>query len=77
MDIHREFTEWAVARGVKLNSIAVHRFPGKGLGIIAEEKLEVCRTNLCAELFHVLFVSQEFFLAPSAHSIPLFLVSSF
>jgi hypothetical protein len=40
MDIHKEFTEWAVARGVKLDGIATHRFPGKGLGIIAERELK-------------------------------------
>jgi hypothetical protein len=57
MDIHKEYTEWAVARGVKLNGIATHRFPGRGLGIIAEKKLKVCRTNLYAAFIHVLFVS--------------------
>jgi hypothetical protein len=57
MDIHKEFTEWAVARGAKLNGIAAHRFPGKGFGIIAEEKLQVCRTNHYAAFIHALFVS--------------------
>jgi len=42
MEIHKDFTEWAVARGVKLNGIAIHRFPGRGLGIVAEKKIEVC-----------------------------------
>jgi hypothetical protein len=37
MENHREFTEWAVARGVEINGIAAHRFPGRGLGIIAEK----------------------------------------
>ncbi len=46
MDIQKDFTKWAAARGVKANGIAVHRFPGKGLGIIAEKKLEVRGTNL-------------------------------
>jgi hypothetical protein len=43
MDIHEEFTEWSNARGVRLNGIAAHRFRGRGLGIIAERKLNVCR----------------------------------
>jgi len=42
MDVHKEFTEWAVARGVKLNGIASHKFPGRGIGIIAEKELKVC-----------------------------------
>ncbi|KAF8846782.1 hypothetical protein BDZ45DRAFT_719250 [Acephala macrosclerotiorum] len=29
IDIHKEFTKWAVARGVKPNGIATHRFPGR------------------------------------------------
>ena len=41
MDKHKEFTEWAVARGVKLNGIAAHRFLDKGLGIIAEKRFTV------------------------------------
>jgi hypothetical protein len=45
MDIHKEFTEWAVVRGVKLVGIATHRFPGRGLGIIAERELNVCRAG--------------------------------
>jgi hypothetical protein len=57
MDIHKEFTEWVVARGVKLNGIAAHRFPGRGLGIITEKELKVCRTNLYTAFIHVLFVS--------------------
>ena len=43
MDIHKDFMEWAIARGVTLNGIAAHRFPGKGVGIIAEKELKVCR----------------------------------
>jgi len=42
MDIHEEFTEWAAARGVKISGIAAHTFPGRGLGIIAQKKLNVC-----------------------------------
>jgi hypothetical protein len=36
------FTEWALSRGVTLNGIAAHRFPGRGVGIVAESKIEVC-----------------------------------
>jgi hypothetical protein len=42
MDSIEEFTEWAIARGLKLNGVAAHRFPGRGLGIIAEKTLKVC-----------------------------------
>jgi hypothetical protein len=42
MEMDNEFTKYAAALGVKLNGIAIHRFPGRGLGIIAERKLEVC-----------------------------------
>jgi hypothetical protein len=57
MDIHKEFTEWAVTRGVKLNGIAAHRFPGRGVGIIAKKELEVCRTHFNSVFVHVLFMS--------------------
>ncbi|TAQ84510.1 hypothetical protein B7494_g7176 [Chlorociboria aeruginascens] len=40
MDIHKEFTTWALAQGVTLNGIAPHMFPGRGLGILAEKTLE-------------------------------------
>ena len=40
MEIHEEFTEWAVAKGVNINGIAAHRFPGRGLGIIAEKNFK-------------------------------------
>lgn len=43
MDIHKEFAEWAMARGVKFNGIAAHRFPGRGLGIIAEKNFKARR----------------------------------
>jgi len=42
--------------GSEANGIAAHRFPGRGLGIIAKKKLKVCRTNLYAAFIHVLFV---------------------
>jgi len=41
MERHIEFTEWAVAQGVKLNGIAAHKFPGRGLGVIAEKRIVV------------------------------------
>ncbi|TVY82644.1 SET domain-containing protein, partial [Lachnellula suecica] len=37
MEAHRKFTKWALDQGVEINSVAPHRFPGKGLGIIAEK----------------------------------------
>jgi hypothetical protein len=42
MDVHRDFVLWAESHGVVLNGIAACRFPGRGGGIIAERKLEVC-----------------------------------
>lgn len=41
MDV-QAFTAWSAARGVKTNGVAAHRFPGRGLGIIAERKIKVC-----------------------------------
>jgi hypothetical protein len=41
MEIHEEFTNWAVERGVKINGVAAHKFEGRGLGIIATKKHEV------------------------------------
>jgi hypothetical protein len=41
MDVHHKFTAWAVKQGADINGIAPHRFPGKGLGIIAEKDFEV------------------------------------
>jgi hypothetical protein len=43
MEIHEEFTEWAVTRGVKINGIKAHRFDGRGLGIIAKKDFKVCK----------------------------------
>ena len=45
MEIHKKFTEWAVARGVKMSGIAAHRFPGRGLGIIAEKDFKASETS--------------------------------
>ncbi len=77
MDVHKEFTEWAIARGVKLNGIAAHRFVGRGLGIIAEKKLAVCRTKLYNTFIYVSLVSEEFSPASFCDLLPLFLMSSF
>lgn len=41
MEKHEKFSEWAVAGGVTINGIAAHRFPGKGLGVIATKNHEV------------------------------------
>ena len=54
MEKHEKFTEWAVAGGVKLYAVAVHRFPGRGLGIIATETHEVC-VHILSLRSHVLF----------------------
>ena len=41
MQKHRDFTTWAVTHGIEINGIAAHRFPGRGLGIVAKQKHEV------------------------------------
>lgn len=41
MEKHHEFTTWAVKDGLDINGIAPHRFPGRGLGIVAVERHEV------------------------------------
>ncbi|ESZ89636.1 hypothetical protein SBOR_9985 [Sclerotinia borealis F-4128] len=41
MQVHREFTEWAVNQGVIINGIAPFRFPGKGLGLVANKDFEI------------------------------------
>ncbi len=41
MEKHEQFRDWALEQGVKLNGVAAHRFPGRGLGIIATEKAKV------------------------------------
>jgi len=52
MEEHEKFTEWALAQGVKINGVAAHRFPGRGLGIVAKEKRNVRRTISPVPLFH-------------------------
>lgn len=41
MDKYEEFTKWASTKGVKRFGIAAHRFEGRGLGIVAEKRIEV------------------------------------
>jgi hypothetical protein len=43
MDKHEEFTRWAELQGVKIYGIAAHQFPGRGLGLVATERHEVCQ----------------------------------
>ncbi|KAH8587570.1 hypothetical protein B0O99DRAFT_526624 [Bisporella sp. PMI_857] len=38
MEEHEQFTEWALTQGVKINGVTVHKYSGRGLGIIATEK---------------------------------------
>ncbi|KAJ5110909.1 hypothetical protein N7532_001444 [Penicillium argentinense] len=39
-EVHETFTEWALAQGVIANKVRPARFPGRGLGMIATEKIE-------------------------------------
>ena len=41
LQVHQEFTQWAITQGVIINQIASFRFPGKGLGLIANKDFEV------------------------------------
>jgi hypothetical protein len=41
-DVHERFRDWAVARGVEIHSdIAAKKLPGKGIGIVATQKIDV------------------------------------
>ncbi len=42
MEKHEEFKAWAVKKGVKINGVSAHKFEGRGLGIAAGKKLQVC-----------------------------------
>lgn len=44
MDKHEEFTRWAELQGAKIYGVAAHQFPGRGLGIVAKERHEVCES---------------------------------
>ena len=61
MDTHKEFAEWVVARGVKVNSIAAHRFPGRGLGIIAEKNFKARSEASLVFPFHLFLYCRSFF----------------
>ncbi|QSZ30824.1 hypothetical protein DSL72_000382 [Monilinia vaccinii-corymbosi] len=41
MQIHHEFTQWAINQSVIINGIAPFRFPGKGLGLVANKDFEL------------------------------------
>ncbi len=78
MEIHEEFTKWALERGVKINCIAAHRFEGRGLGIIAEKEHEVCGRSNCLAVYmfgfcssYLLSVLIFFFLASSVQVVRL------
>jgi hypothetical protein len=45
MEKHHDFTAWAVRNGLDINGIAPHRFPGRGLGIIAVKRHEVSHNS--------------------------------
>ena len=38
-------TKWGASHGAMINGVSAHQFPGKGLGIVAERRLEVCNSN--------------------------------
>jgi hypothetical protein len=38
---HVDFTQWAKRQGVQINGVAPARFPGRGLGIAAQEDIRV------------------------------------
>ncbi|KAF7913951.1 uncharacterized protein EAF01_000357 [Botrytis porri] len=41
MQVHEEFTKWAVNQGVIINNASPFRFPEKGLGLIANKNFEI------------------------------------
>ncbi|TGO40946.1 hypothetical protein BHYA_0029g00560 [Botrytis hyacinthi] len=41
MQVHQEFTKWAVNQGVVINNVSPFRFPEKGLGLIANKNFEI------------------------------------
>jgi hypothetical protein len=41
MDAYDEFLSWATAQGVELYGVRPTRIPGRGIGMVATEKLEV------------------------------------
>jgi len=53
MEKHEAFTRWAISQGVELHGVAAHQFPGRGLGIVATERIEVC------PVFHIISASTD------------------
>ena len=52
MEDHEKFREWVtVEKGVKINGITAHKFEGRGVGIIAEKRLEVRDIFYCVLMF--------------------------
>lgn len=41
MQVHEEFTKWAVDHGAIIDGVSPFRFPGKGLGLVANKNFEV------------------------------------
>jgi hypothetical protein len=55
MDHHSQLAKWATDGGVKVNGVAAHDFPGRGLGIIATKNLRVS----CHALLQILDVAVD------------------
>ncbi|TGO24286.1 hypothetical protein BPAE_0107g00330 [Botrytis paeoniae] len=41
MQVHQEFTKWALNEGVVINNVSPFRFPEKGLGLVANKNFEI------------------------------------
>lgn len=41
MQVHEEFTKWAVDHGAIIDGVSPFRFPGKGLGLVANKNFEI------------------------------------
>lgn len=41
MDVHEAFTRWAIGQGIMIKGVKPHRFPQKGMGLMADTDLEV------------------------------------
>ena len=41
-DEHIAFTKWALQQGVEIGPVDVAKFAGRGLGVVAKRKVEVC-----------------------------------
>ncbi len=40
---HEQFTAWAKKQGVKISGVAPFEIPGRGLGIVAQRRIEVTK----------------------------------